>query len=166
MSIAAFAMVAAVGVLTLPNEVAAQERPAMASNVQSRSALLQRKLKSIIIDKVNFDKLDVIQAIGFLQKKSKELDPDKEGINFVVRLTGSSADHFQIHREVSMVLEDVSLRNLLDEIARQTNLKYSVDDYAIYFRPAVDDYEKLSVRTFSVPANFLDSLPVPVSTGQ
>ena len=46
-----------------------------------------RKLQSIIIDKVNFDKLDIATVIQFLTEKSKELDPEHVGINFVLRLT-------------------------------------------------------------------------------
>ena len=43
----------------------------------NRAVNITRKLESIIIDKVNFDKLDIATVIQYLQQKSKELDPDQ-----------------------------------------------------------------------------------------
>ena len=51
---------------------------------------ITRKLQSIVIDKVNFDKLDIGTVIQFLTQKSKELDPDHQGINFVLRLSSNT----------------------------------------------------------------------------
>src|ERR1700677_553443 len=45
----------------------------------SNRALINHKLQTIIIDKVNFEKLDIGSVIEFLQEKSKELDPDHQG---------------------------------------------------------------------------------------
>lgn len=104
----------------------------------SRSAqALARKLKSLIIDKVNFENLDIVTAIQFLQQKSKELDrPDHQGVNFVLRLTPEAAPPAHpIHRKVSMTLENVPLDELLGYIAEQTNLKWFIEDNAVYFRP-------------------------------
>jgi len=125
--------------------------------------LLQEKLKSIVIDKINFDKADIATVIQFLQQKSKELDPDHQGVNFVLRLSAgtpaSGAPEPNIHQEVTLALEDVPLGKVLDEITRQTNLQYWVEDYAIYLRPAVDKSETLTVRTYLVPIGF-DMTPI------
>jgi general secretion pathway protein D len=142
----------------------------------SERADITRKLQSIIIDKVNFDKLDIAAVIQFLTEKSKELDPDHKGINFVLRLTSDTppaATSTQptgaggangaataappppdIHRAVSITLDNVPLSEILGYIVQQTNLQYSVEDYAVYLRPSVDEGETLTVRTFLAPANF------------
>ncbi|HEV3272506.1 MAG TPA: hypothetical protein VGZ93_10035 [Candidatus Methylacidiphilales bacterium] len=162
----------------------------------SNRAKITHKLESIVIDRVNFEKLDIASVIQFLQQKSKELDPDHEGINFVLRLntetappadaTGGEApptetaptgvppaegtaptegapapegappalDAHPIRREVSITLSDVPLSEILGYIVSQTNLQYSVEDYAVYLRPSVDEGETLSVRTFLVPPDF------------
>ncbi len=44
------------------------------------------KLNSIIIPKIDFDKLDIAAVIDFLNIKSKELDPDHLGIKVILRL--------------------------------------------------------------------------------
>lgn len=49
------------------------------------------KLNKIIIPKIDFRDSTVREAIEFLVKKSKELDPEKEGVNIVPKLEGGSA---------------------------------------------------------------------------
>jgi general secretion pathway protein D len=156
----------------------------------SNRANIEHKLESIVIDKVNFDKLDIATVIQYLQQKSKELDPDHEGINFVLRLTAdttntpapdntapaaaapagsatpdATASAHPIHREVSITLTDVPLSDILGYVIQQTNLQYSVEDYAVYLRPSIDEGETLTVRTFLVPPNFFpgSTLKVTVS---
>jgi general secretion pathway protein D len=145
----------------------------------SQRAEITRKLQSIIIDKVNFDKLDITTVIQFLTAKSKELDPAHQGINFVLRLSSNTpavdpnapaapggaapapapgapgaTPPPPIHREVSITLDNVPLIELLNYITEQTNLQFSVEDYAVYLRPSIDEGETLSVRTYLVPPNF------------
>jgi general secretion pathway protein D len=173
-----------------------------AKQADSNRVKIERKLSSIIIDKVNFEKLDIAAVIQFLQEKSKELDPDHEGVNFVLRLstetpppaatapgapaatpaapdaTAGSPDAAAgspdqnapappraIRREVSITLENVPLANVLQYIVNQTNLQFTVEDYAVYLRPSIDEGETLSVRTFLVPPNFFEGSSLNVTLG-
>jgi len=149
---------------------------------------ITRKLQSIIIDKVNFDKLDINTVVQFLAAKSKELDvPSHEGVNFVLRLSSNTpveaapapgaapapapapggaapaAPAPPIHREVSITLDNVPLIELLNYITEQTNLQFSVEDYAVYLRPSIDEGETLSVRTYLVPPNFFSGTSLRVT---
>jgi general secretion pathway protein D len=156
------------------------------ANPESNRAKIQRKLSSIIIDKVNFEKLDIAAVIQFLQQKSKELDPDHQGINFVLRLNsdtpppaetapgaapappGAAAPETTAHpirREVSITLENVPLSDVLGYIIAQTNLQFTVEDYAVYLRPSIDEGETLSVRTYLVPPNFFEGSSLHVTLG-
>jgi type II secretory pathway component HofQ len=89
---------------------------------------LALKLKSIVIDKIDFDQMDIADVLKFLAAKSKQLDPDKTGINFV--LVDPS-----VHRAVTMKLEDVPMDSVLDLIGQQTGLRFSVDPYAVTCGP-------------------------------
>jgi general secretion pathway protein D len=161
----------------------------------SNRANITHKLQSIIIDKVNFEKLDIGSVIQFLQQKSKELDPDHQGVNFVLRLTSdvatppvdttaaaagtpaaptgatgtgtdaTAAPAHTIHREVSITLTDVPLADVLGYIIQQTNLQYTVEDYAVYLRPSIDEGETLTVRTYLVPPNFFTGSTLHVTLG-
>ena len=156
----------------------------------SNRANITHKLQSIIIDKVNFEKLDIAAVIQFLQQKSKELDPDHQGINFVLRLSSDTAippdatrlaagaaptaapggdattapvtPPHPIHREVSITLENVPLSDVLGYVISQTNLQYTVEDYAVYLRPSIDEGETLSVRTYLVPPDFFSGSTLKV----
>ncbi len=156
----------------------------------SDRAKIAKKLQTIIIDKVNFDKLDINTVVEFLQQKSKELDPTHEGINFVLRLTSdtettpgaatptgtapatgapaapaASDETHAIHREVSITLENVPLADVLGYVINQTNLQFSVEDYAVYLRPSIDEGETLTVRTYLVPPNFFSGTSLRVTPG-
>jgi general secretion pathway protein D len=167
-----------------PSETATVSEP-------SRRAEITSKLQSIVIDKINFDKLDVANVVQFLTAKSKELDPDHVGINFVLNLntevtpssstttpggatptapagTGAAPGNGTapasgtpppgpIHRLVSLQLENVPLSDVLLFIIQQTNLQSSVDNYAVYLRPSIDEGQTLSVRTYLTPPNFFQS---------
>jgi general secretion pathway protein D len=163
-----------------PSETAVTSEP-------SRRAEITSKLQSIIIDKISFDKLDVANVVQFLTAKSKDLDPDHVGINFVLNLNteatppsstttpGGAAPTAPagaapgagtapatpppgpIHRLVSLQLENVPLSDVLGYIIQQTNLQYSVDNYAVYLRPSIDEGQTLSVRTYLAPPNFFQN---------
>ena len=55
------------------------------------------------------------------------------------------------------------LIELLNYITRQTNLQFSVEDYAVYLRPSIDEGETLTVRTFLVPPNFFTGTTLRVT---
>jgi hypothetical protein len=89
---------------------------------------LALKLKSLVVDKIDFDGMDIADVLQFLAAKSKQLDPDKTGINFV--LVDPS-----VHRAVTLKLEGVPMDSVLDLIGQQTGLRFSVDPYAVTCRP-------------------------------
>ncbi len=89
---------------------------------------LALKLKSMVVDKIDFDQMDIADVLHFLAARSKQLDPDKTGINFV--LVDPS-----VHRPVTIKLEDVPMDSVLDLIGQQTGLRFSVDPYAVTCRP-------------------------------
>jgi general secretion pathway protein D len=170
----------------------------------SNRAAITAKLQSIIIDKINFDKLDIAQVVQFLTEKSKDLDPAHVGINFVLNLneetppaasapaadgsagaagasptaatpsgtTTAAADTSStgtnstgpIHRAVSIQIDNTPLSDVLGYIIQQTNLQYSVDDYAVYLRPSIDEGQILTVRTFLAPPNFFSGPGLSIST--
>jgi hypothetical protein len=88
---------------------------------------LALKLKSMIVAKVDFNQLDIAQVLQVLAARSKKLDPDKTGINFVLADTS-------VHRPVTMTLENVPMDAILDLIGQQTGLRFTVEAYAVTCR--------------------------------
>ena len=152
LSASVFAL-AATAALFLPTAVMAQDA---ATAGHSGSALIRHKLDTTVFDHLSFKDTDIVEVIGFLRQKTRELDPDKVGINFVVRTDITPNDH--VHRAVSFDLKQVNLSQVLDAISTQTNFAYAVEDYAVYISPSVDESQDLRVRTFSVPAGFFSNV--------
>lgn len=109
------------------------------------------KLQSIMIDKANFEKLDIATVIEFLHQKSKELDPQHEGISFILRLpsettpspggtavSGGEGAQRSIRRKVSLTMSDVPLSVLVGYVAQQANLQYTFEDAAVCLHPSTD----------------------------
>ena len=136
------------------------------TSAESGKKAIERKIQSIVIDKVDLDKVDVADVIQFLTERSKDLDPEHVGINFVLNLEAqpsakgtapASSTAGSVQRAVTLHLENVPLADLLGYIIQQTHLQYAVDDYAVYLRPSLDQGQALTVRTFLAPPNFFTS---------
>src|SRR5688500_8526763 len=59
-------------------------KPADAS--KANASKLKQKLEQIIFPSINFRETTLRDAIEFLVQKSKQLDPEGEGVNIVLRL--------------------------------------------------------------------------------
>ena len=152
LSASVFAL-AATAALFLPTAVMAQDA---ATAGHSGSALIRHKLDTTVFDHLSFKDTDIVEVIGFLRQKTRELDPDKVGINFVVRTDITPNDH--VHRAITLDLQKVNLSGILDAISTETNFAYSVEEYAVYICPALDESADVRVRTYSVPAGFFSDV--------
>jgi general secretion pathway protein D len=138
------------------------------------------KLKSINIPMIDFEDTSVEEAIDFLRLRSieldtQELDPNKKGINFVIRKprSGGSGD-VGLDADAaaglgaaqdpgSLRIKELRLRNVplaeaLKYICEQTKLRYKVDEFAVTLVPATETDEDLFTRSFRVPPDFLSKL--------
>ena len=55
----------------------------MSVNAFRRSSKIHEKLDRIVIPRVSFDETDVSTVVQYLKQRSKELDPDGEGVNII-----------------------------------------------------------------------------------
>ncbi|HEY0257406.1 MAG TPA: M56 family metallopeptidase, partial [Candidatus Methylacidiphilales bacterium] len=136
----------------------------LASAPVADRAKIIRKLQTIVFDQVDFEHQDIADVIGQLVRRSKDIDPEKVGISFVLRLDSSSASKPdpQIHRDITLHLRNATLAEIVGNIVQQTKLTYAIEDYAVYLRPPSVDENTLTVRTFLVPVDFLSiTLPAP-----
>jgi general secretion pathway protein D len=135
----------------------------------SNVARMMRKLENIRIPSVSFVDVSVEDVVNkFLIPKSRELDPEKEGINFVLKLEDAAPPAPApaaggapapppppaVVRNVTLNLSNVPLIEVLKFITNLTNLKFKVEEYAVFILPSTGVAEVLQTRTFSVPAGF------------
>ena len=69
------------------------EKENLEAPIEKREALstIDKKLASIVIDHIEFEETSIPQVISELRNKSKECDPDGQGVNIFLRLGGQKA---------------------------------------------------------------------------
>src|SRR2546423_1651773 len=55
------------------------------SHGDERATRLEGKLREIILDEVSFDGLPVTEVLRFVRDESRKHDPEKKGINFLIK---------------------------------------------------------------------------------
>ena len=148
--------------------------------VTGGATYILNKLKTIQIPVIDFEDTSVEEAIDFLRLRSieldtSELDPNKKGINFVIRKPrsggsgdagldadaagglGAAQDPGAL-RIKELRLRNVPLAEALKYICEQTKLRYKVDEFAVTLVPATETDEDLFTRSFRVPPDFLSKL--------
>jgi hypothetical protein len=103
--------------------------PAQAQSAPTgRAVVIQRKLEKIELPVLLLKDSTLQESVEFLQQKSRTLDPDHMGINFVINLP---ADHPARQTRVNLDMRNIPLGAALDYILRPANLTYRVDSYAV-----------------------------------
>jgi general secretion pathway protein D len=140
---------------------------------ETRVAGMFEKLENIIIPELNFTAVDVVDAVKYLQDQSKALDPEKTGVNFVLKVnptetpaasgdaTAPAAPVAAVQREVSLDLRKTPLIEVLRFICNLTNLQFKVEEYSVYIFPSTETSDVQVVRSFPVPPSFFSVKPVP-----
>ncbi|MDC1406362.1 type II and III secretion system protein [Akkermansiaceae bacterium] len=147
---------------------------------------IQQKLNNIIIPKVDFTDFTVNQCLETLRLRAREFDfeqdPDKMGINFLIRdpssqaggsaeldgeadfgadaVAGSGSGSSIGDRKVDeLLLERIPLGAVLEYICDKTRLRYKIDEHAVILLPvAAMEVDDLYTRTFTVPPDFISRL--------
>ena len=96
------------------------------SDAQKR---LEQKMKTIRLDKIEFDDEDVLAVFKYIRLIAKKSDPAGKGINFVFKDLDKSEKHITIQ------LEDVPVLYAVKSICETAGLTYRIDDYAVFIQP-------------------------------
>lgn len=91
----------------------------------------QKKLNDIIIDRIDFEEVSITQVVQFLKHTSKDKDPDRVGVNFVLRFnTDETAAPAQDISEEDEFAEDDGFEDEETEESETTDEGdfYSYDD--------------------------------------
>ena len=88
--------------------------------VAAIEAETEAKLASIVVPVLSFEEADLRQVVAFLQDRSTDLDPDGEGVNFVVNVREEIP-------KVTVNLKNVSLRSVLRVITMLTDTDYELE---------------------------------------
>jgi len=101
-------------------------------------------LDRIRLKKVQFDNLALSNVIVFLDREARELDPAKEGLNFIINpnvntppgsVLTRATDLNSIRIKITPPLHDVSMTEVLTAIIKgaDESIEFTVQDYAVEF---------------------------------
>jgi type II secretory pathway component GspD/PulD (secretin) len=135
----------------ISQEVSEREEKEVSIIKSSNNDKVLNKLKEIIIDKISFEEVSIPTAFRYLRQCSKEKDPEKIGVNFVLRgkinettgLTESAENNANQNNQnqnapadtevtpLTMELDNIPLETVIKYICKLANLKYRVDENAV-----------------------------------
>ena len=111
----------------VPREQALRPDDTSREYADSSSPLFE-KAKLLIIPSVEFNELSVTDAIDFLRRKSKEVDPDRSGVQIMTQGLSKmqAADGFA--RTVTFALQNIPLLDAIHYLCLNTGLKFRINE--------------------------------------
>jgi hypothetical protein len=117
------------------------EAPDLSEFAQAASA--EQKLNAIILPEVDFDEAGIEEAVEFLREASREFDPAKTGVSFILRLTKHPKPP-----TISLDLRQVPLGVAVKAVADLADLRLRVRPWTVTLE-SFDLGHMLETRLFS-----------------
>lgn len=128
----------------------------------SNAAEIFKKLATIRIPELTFNERPIRAAVEEMQKLSEQYDPEKKGLNFVLRLPPPSEGTDPESATVSLELRDISLQTALKYLCEQIRggekLRAEVEDSAVFLLPATETGGELEIRSYNLPPSLIANL--------
>ena len=122
---------------------------------------LLKKLHTLIIPQVDFNYISITEAIKELRHQAcladySETNPNKKGINIVLKLTTSNDSRTE--KNIHLSLKNVPLEEIITYLSQQANLSVKVEPYAVILTPIDDDESRqpLLIQEYKVPPDFFN----------
>jgi type II secretory pathway component GspD/PulD (secretin) len=115
---------------------------------------ITKKLKNLIINKIDFDNASVSSVITYLNRESKILDKeDNLGINIVLRLDRTSESNTE---RITMALDEVPIGEAIKYVCLSAGLKYIIEEHAIIIgNEAIDE---MITKFFQIESGLINSI--------
>ncbi len=127
---------------------------AAASNAQSGREKITEKLRSLIFPQVDFGGATLDEVAELLRVRSRDLDPQGTGINFILNVPPEARD-----KPISLNLRDVPMEEVLRYVSEMSGVSYKVDDHAVTFVSISERSGAIISRSFRVPPDFIQNAP-------
>ena len=128
----------------------------------SNAAEILKKLAAIRIPELTFNERPIRAAVEELQRLSEQYDPEKKGLNFVLRLPPPGEGTDPESATVSLELRDISLQTALKYLCEQIRggekLRAEVEDSAVFLLPATETGGELEIRSYNLPPSLIANL--------
>jgi|GEM_PF-115113 len=113
------------------------------------------KLRSYRMPKVEFQQATIVEILELLRLRSRDLDPQGKGVDFVLNLPDDSRQ-----RQITLTLADVPLEEVLRYVCEAAGVSYRVEEHAVMISSLSEKNATLITRSFRVPPDFIQNSPV------
>jgi formylglycine-generating enzyme required for sulfatase activity len=97
---------------------------------------LVEKLENIVVSDLKFEESTITEVVRSLMEQTKRLDPEKRGVMISLQLKPEECEKIR----VTMVVDDIPLKQCLQYLCSMSGLKYEVrKDHVVIFSAKADD---------------------------
>ena len=132
------------------------------SSATSNSAEILKALASIKIPELVFNEKPIRAAVEELRRLSEQYDPEKKGLNIVLRLPTTTTGVDPESATVSLELRDVNLQTALKYLCEQIRggdkLRFEVENSAVFLLPVTESGGQLETRSYNLPPSLVANL--------
>lgn len=145
---------------------------------QESKAAITNKLNTIVIDEINFPEITIREYVDFLKLKSRQLDPNREGVNIVLKLSqqptttdaqpteGTPTDDDATAQttpsttiSISPPISNIPLIEAIRYLTELSDLKYKIDPFAVEILSPTASTEDLVTKEYRVSPGFIPVTP-------
>ncbi|MEM9398756.1 MAG: hypothetical protein AAF984_00975 [Verrucomicrobiota bacterium] len=113
---------------------------------------INQKLNGIIIPELNFQGASIEDAVAFLNKQTRILDKEGEGISFLLKKGESS-----VSAPITLRLKNTPVIEALRYITTLAGMKSRVEQFAVFIVPLTERVDVLVTRDFVVRPSFFET---------
>ncbi|NOY81539.1 MAG: hypothetical protein GXP31_11125 [Kiritimatiellaeota bacterium] len=113
------------------------------------------KVRKLVVPRLKFEDATIQQVVQFLQQQSKRLDPDGEGVNFLLeldrRVTAAARP------KIPLDLRSLPLSEAIRYVCMAAGLQYKIEDYAVIIADRGVPLGKMETRFYPVEPGVIGS---------
>ena len=117
---------------------------------------LREKVDALVIGKMEFEESDIETIVEFLRVETKRLDPDKEGVNFFLKLDPNPNARSRKSR-LTLNLSNVPLYEVIRYVCMAANLNFKIEESAVVIGDSTVAIEPMETRTYIMRPGVIDS---------
>ena len=112
------------------------------------------KMRSMILPVVDLQAASLEEVVEFLRIRTRELDPTKRGVSFVLKVSPDIAA-----RPITLSMVGMPVEEVLRYATEITSTTYRADEYAVTITSRADKSDAMISKSYKVPPGFLENAP-------
>ena len=112
------------------------------------------RLRTLILPVVDLQTASLEEVVEFLRIRTRDLDPTKRGVDFVLKVAPETAA-----KPVSLSMVNVPVEEVLRYATEMTGTVYRADEFAVSITSRAEKSTTLIARSYRVPPDFLQQSP-------